>query len=240
MTTTDAEAPNIIQIEVLVPVSMSDQERAPFEQAMVAFMFGADHVRPELREDLAAAGVDFNHLAELSQNPRIGVCPTPGALEFIPSDHLVQVCKQHGIDLTSGGSVVVGFTYGAYADRQPPSDQLEVNLKLPRAVHRDAVDSPELTADIVRALFGDCQLAAPAQAYLRAHGVDLTDIAARNVDRLGGPEVPFTSRVSPRIHRYLVEKGFDVEQFGRFTVNAVDQLGTLDEAGLAWSKTTCC
>jgi hypothetical protein len=243
MTTTDTEATNVIQIEVLVPVSIPDQERARFEQAMVAFIFGADRVRPELREDLAAAGVDFNHLAALSQNPRIGVCPSPGALEFIPSDHLVEVCKRHGIDLTSGGSVLVGFTYDAYTDSPAPSDQLEVNLKLPGAVRLEAADASDLTADIVRALFGDCQLAATAQAYLRAHGVDLTEVAARNVDRLGGSEVPFTTRVNPDVHRYLSERGFNIDQFGRFGVNSIDQIGdqigTLPD-GLAWSKTTCC
>ncbi|GAA1030060.1 hypothetical protein GCM10009557_20770 [Virgisporangium ochraceum] len=139
---TDPETNNVIHVEVLVPVDVPEAERAKFEQAMVSFMFGADRVREELRADLAAAGVDFNHLATLSQHPRIGVCPSPGALEFLPSDHLVDVCKRNGIDLTAGGSVTVSFDYTAYGDNHRATDSLEVNLALPGAVHRMTASWP--------------------------------------------------------------------------------------------------
>ena len=238
MTTADSRTANVIQVEVLVPVAVPDDERARFEQAMVLFVFGPDRVRPELREDLAASGVDFNQLAELSQSPRLGICPSPGALEFVPSSSLVEVCRRHGIDLTTGGSVVVSFDYDAYTSGRPPADQLEITLDLPGGV-RDDVTSQDATADVVRALFGDCQLAAPAQAYLRAHGVDLTEVAARNVDRLGGADVPFTSRVSPEVHAYLAERGFALDQFGQFGVRSVGERATV-RARSAWSKTTCC
>ncbi|MFE6051812.1 hypothetical protein ACFQ6N_13725 [Kitasatospora sp. NPDC056446] len=237
MTTTGAEATNVIQIIVFVPVSIPDDQRSTFEQALGQFLFGFDRVRPELREPLAAVGVDFNHLALLSQKPQIGVCPSPGALEFIPSDAVAEVCRRHGIELTSGGTVQVGFTYDTYGDsRTPPSDALEIKLKLPRVVYQEASDSPGLVADIVEALFGDCQLAEPARAYLRAHGVNLTEIAAHNVKRLGGPNVPFTSRVSPEVHSYLAETGFNLDQFGRFDVKSVAQVN----AGVSWTKATCC
>lgn len=239
MTTIDVETTNVIQIEVLVPIAVADKDRARFEQAMVDFLFGSDQVRPELREALAKTGVDFNHLAALSQPPQLGVCPSAGAQEFIPSEKLVMVCKRHGIDLTAGGSVMVGFSYDAYASKPTPLDRLEVNLQLPEAVDGIVADSAELTADITEALFGDCELAAPAQAYLRAHGVDLKEIAARNVERLGGPKVPFTSRVSPQVHRYLVGKGFNVDQYGRFEVNTVGHVVPPD-GGLMWEKATCC
>ncbi|WP_042433372.1 hypothetical protein [Streptacidiphilus anmyonensis] len=237
MTTTGANATNVIQIIVYVPVNIPDDQRSTFEQKVGDFLFGSDRVRPELREALEAEGVDFNHLALLSQQPAIGLCPSPGALEFVPSERVAEVCQRHGIDLTSGGSVQVGFKYDVYdGDRNPPSDALEIMLKLPRIVHQEASDSAELVADIVRALFGDCQLAAPAQAYLRAHGINLTEIAARNVDRLGGADVPFTSRVSPEVHSYLSERGFNLDQMGRFDVNAV----AVVNAGVTWTKATCC
>ncbi|WP_042389787.1 hypothetical protein [Streptacidiphilus melanogenes] len=237
MTTTGANATNVIQIIVYVPVNIPDDQRSTFEQKVGDFLFGSDRVRPELREDLEAAGVDFNHLALLSQKPAIGLCPSPGALEFVPSERVAEVCKRHGIDLTSGGSVQVGFKYNVYDnDRKAPADALEIMLKLPRAVYQEASDSAELVADVVQALFGDCQLAAPAQAYLRAHGIDLTEIAARNVDRLGGADVPFTSRVSPEVHSYLSERGFNLDQMGRFDVNAV----AVVNAGVTWTKATCC
>ncbi len=241
MTVTEKASPaNIIQIEVLVPARVDREACERVEDMMIDFMFGSDRVRPELREDLSAAGVDFNHLAELSQNPRIGVCPSPGAREFIPSEHLVRVCAAHGIDLTSGGSVIVTFNYDAYADETEPTDQLEVNLTLPAGVGGEVTESADLVADIVRALFGDCQLPAPAQAYLRTHGVDLTEVVARNVDRLGGPDKPFTSRVSPEVHRLLTEAGFALDQFGQFSVKSVTESASLARSCGAWSKTTCC
>lgn len=237
MATTRTEVTNVIQIIVFVPISIPVDERATFEQALGEFLFGFDRVRPELQEDLTAAGVDINHLAMLSRNPQIGVCPSPGALEFVPTDHLAEVCKRHGIDLTSGGSVQLGFKYDTYhGGGQPPSDALEIKLKLPRVVLQEAEASSDLVEDIVRALFGDCQLAEPAKAYLRAHGVDLKEVAARNVDRLGGPKVPFTSRVNPEVHSYLSEQGFNVDQLGRFDVNAM----AVVNAGVSWTKATCC
>lgn len=220
-------------VEVLLPLDVDEAERAEFEQAMVSFMFGSDRIRPELREDLQAAGIDFNQLAALSRKPDIGVCPSPGATEFIPTQHLVQVCREHGIPLTEGGTVHLAFRYG----QSSPGDTLQVRLGLPGALGRAAEDD-DTAADVVRALFGDCQLAEPAQAYLRAHGVDVTEVAARNVERLGGPEVPFTSRVSPRVHDYLNRRGFNVDQFGRFDVTGVLDPG--DRIGIAWTKTTCC
>ncbi|WP_446210312.1 hypothetical protein [Micromonospora sp. IBSANI012] len=239
MTTTDAGTTNVIQIEVLVPVAVADQDRARFEQAMVDFLFGSDQVRPELREELARAGVDLNSLAALCLPARLGVCPTAGALEFVPSEKLMTVCKRHGIDLAAGGAVMVAFDYDAYASKPKPPDRLEVNLLVPDAVTDVVADSAELTADISEALFGDCTLPPAAQAYLRAYGVDLADVAARSVDRLGGPDVPFTSRVSPLVHRYLTEKGFNVDQYGRFEVSRVGRAG-LPDGGLMWEKATCC
>lgn len=236
MTTPSSEITNVIQIEVLVPVEVPIAERSVFEQAMVEFIFGADRVRPELNEALTAAGVDVNHLAALSQTPVVGVCPSPGALEFIPSQRVVEVCKSSGIDLTSGGSVQVGFSYEAFVDKPAPSDELLIDLKLPHSVVSTASESPEMVADIVEALFGDCQLAAPAQAYLRAHGIELTELAAHNVDRLGGPEVPFTSRVNPDVHRYLEENGINVNQVGRMGVNSTAAIN----GGVTWTKATCC
>lgn len=239
MTTMDAATTNVIQIEVLVPVAVADQDRPRFEQAMVDFLFGSDQVRPELREELGRAGVDLNSLAALCQPARLGVCPTAGALEFVPSQKLMTVCKRHGIDLTAGGVVMVAFGYDAYASKPKPPDRLEVNLLVPDAVMGDVGKSAELMADISEALFGDCALPPAAQAYLRAHGVDLADVAARSVDRLGGPDVPFTSRVSPLVHKYLTEKGFNVDQYGRFEVSEVGRAG-LPDGGLMWEKTTCC
>jgi hypothetical protein len=242
MTATNAHLNDVIQIEVLVPVEISVQERPAFEQAMVDFLFGADRVRPELREALAAEGVDFNHLAALSEYSLIGVCPYPGALEFIPSYRVVEACKGRGIDLTSGGSVQVEFSYDAFVNKPSPSDELLINLKLPESLASVASESSEFAADIIEALFGDCQLAEPARDYLRAHGVELKELAARNVDRLGGAGVPFTSRVTPQVHRYLMEKGFNVNQIGRFGVNAVDGVSPLSggAGGVSWTKATCC
>lgn len=221
-------------VEVLLPIDVDPSERAEFEQAMVSFMFGSDRVRPELREDLAGSGVDFNHLALLSRKPDIGVCPSPGATEFIPTQHLVDVCREHGLSLTEGGAVSLVFQYG----QSSPGDVLPVRLRLPGGIGRRLGDDPHAAADVVQALFGDCELAEPAQAYLRAHGVDVTEVAARNVDRLGGPDVPFTSRVTPRVHEYLRDHGFDVDQFGRFDVT--ETLPSPGERAISWEKTTCC
>jgi hypothetical protein len=170
---------------------------------------------------------------------RLGVCPTPGALEFVPGERLAEICSRHGLNLSAGGYVVVVFDYEAYEGKTAPGDRLEIRLRLPDAVLADAAGSAEVTADVVRALFGDCQLPEPVRAYLRTIGVDLQAIAGRNAGRLGGPDVPVTSRVSPRVHRYLSERGFNLDQFGRFEVASMDRT-TLPDSAVAWEKTTCC
>ncbi|MFD5552718.1 hypothetical protein ACFWIA_02630 [Streptomyces sp. NPDC127068] len=241
MTTTKPESVPLIQIEVLVPVDVPAEKRARFEHSLARFLFGNDRVRPELRTALTDAGIDFNHLATLSEQRPLGLCPSPGAVEFVPTERLARVCREHGIDLTSGGCALMTFGYGAYEGKQQPPDALEIDIRLPRGAERDVAASPELTRDLVTALFGDCQLPEAARAYLRTHGVDLGEVAARNADALGGPEVPFTSRVSPEIHHYLKTNGFDVDRYGRFDVRAVDRTTTeLPNGGAAWSKTTCC
>ncbi|MFF3734282.1 hypothetical protein ACFYXM_29260 [Streptomyces sp. NPDC002476] len=241
MNVTKTQGTSVIRIEVLVPIPVPVEQRARFEQSLARFLFGSDRVRPELRDALTAEGVDFNHLAALSQRPSLGVCPSPGAVEFVPTERLAEACKRHGIDLTSGGCVLVSYTYDAYEGTQPPSNSLEIRLKLPAGIDKDISDSSDLTQDVVTALFGDCRLPEQARAYLRTHGVDLEAIASRNAVALGGPDVPFTSRVSPEIHRFLNESGFNVDQYGKFDVREVAQTTTeLPNGGAAWSKTTCC
>lgn len=241
MMTEGTKSVPLVQIEVLVPVDVSAERRARFEQSLARFLFGNERVRPELRDVLEEEGIDFNHLASLATPPPLGICPSPGAVEFVPSDRLAEVCRRHGIDLTSGGCALMTFMYDAYDGREKPSDALEINIKLPAGTDRDVAASADLTADVATALFGDCRLSDQARAYLRAHGVDLEAIAARCHDRLGGADVPFTSRVSPEIHHYLSQSGFNVDQFGRFDVREVAEATTsLPNGGAAWSKTTCC
>ncbi|WP_329619455.1 hypothetical protein OG357_02180 [Streptomyces sp. NBC_01255] len=240
MTTQKITNVPVVQIEVLVPVDVPAGRRARFELSLARFLFGNERVRPELSEALAQEGIDFNHLASLAAREPLGICPSPGAVEFVPSDKLAEVCRRHGIDLTSGGCALMTFTYDAYDGKERPSDALEINIKLPGSGARDIAESDELTADVATALFGDCRLSERARAYLRTHGVDLEAIAANNRGLLGGDGVPFTSRVSPEIHDYLRESGFDVDRFGRFDVREVD--GADNDALLpsSWSKTTCC
>ncbi|MFF8835693.1 hypothetical protein [Streptomyces sp. NPDC015130] len=233
----------VVQIEVLVPVDVPDGQRARFEQSLARFLFGNERVRPELSGVLAEHGVDFNHLATLAAREPLGICPSPGAVEFVPSEKLAEVCRRHDIDLTSGGCALMTFTYGAYDGedgKERPSDALEINIKLPGSSAQDIAGAAELTEDVATALFGDCRLSERARAYLRTHGVDLEAIAADNRALFGGDDVPFTSRVSPEIHDYLRNSGFDVDRFGRFDVRQVD--GADEDALLpsSWSKTTCC
>ncbi len=241
MTTEKTTSVPLVQIEVLVPVAVPAKRRARFEQSLARFLFGNERVRPELRDALEEEGVDFNHLASLATPPPLGLCPSPGAVEFVPSDRLAEVCRRHGIDLTSGGSALMTLVYDTYDSGKKPPGTLEINIKLPAGTGRDVAASDGLTADVATALFGDCRLSEQARAYLRTHGVDLEAIAARCQDRLGGADVPFTSRVSPEIHDYLRQSGFDVDRFGRFDVREVsDAATTLPDGGAAWSKTTCC
>jgi hypothetical protein len=241
MTTNETKSLPLVQIEVLVPVDVPVERRARFEQSLARFLFGNERVRPELSDALEKEGIDFNHLASLSTPEPLGVCPSPGAVEFVPSDRLAEVCRRHGIDLTSGGCALMTFEYGSYEGEKQPYDALEINIKLPGGSDRDIAASADLTADVVTALFGDCRLSEPARAYLRTHGVDLEAIAARHQDVLGGADVPFTSRVSPEIHHYLKESGFNVDQFGRFDVREVSRTDIERcNGGAPWSKTTCC
>ncbi|MCX4985323.1 hypothetical protein [Streptomyces sp. NBC_00572] len=240
MTPQKTKSVPLVQIEVLVPVDVPAGQRARFEQSLARFLFGNERVRPELSGVLAEHGVDFNHLASLAAREPLGVCPSPGAVEFVPSDKLAEVCRRHGIDLTSGGCALMTFTYDAYDGAERPSDALEINIKLPGTTARDIAESAELTEDVATALFGDCRLSERARAYLRTHGVDLETIAAHNRGLLGGDGVPFTSRVSPEIHAYLRDSGFDVDRFGRFDVRQVDESGNDELLPSSWSKTTCC
>jgi hypothetical protein len=231
-----------LQVTIHVPVDVEEPERERFESALVAFIFGRDHIRSELAEPLAARGVDVRQVARLAAQQPLGVCPTANALEFVPTERVAQVAAEHGVDLTAGGRVFVVFDYDAYADGKAPDDQLQIELGLRGGIGEALDDPEEFTADVVRALFGDCQLSVAAQDYLRAHGVDLVEIAAEHRDKLEDGRIPATTRVSPQVAAILNARGFETDRFGRFAVKTIRDVETIEPQGsdLAWSKTTCC
>ena len=231
-----------LQVTIQVPVEVEEPERAAFERALVEFLFGRDHIRAELAGPLAERGVDVNQVARLADGQALGVCPTPDALEFVPSERVARAAREYGVDLTSGGRVFLSFDYDS-AKGEGSGDALRIELGLSGGFAGRVDD--EFTRDVVHALFGDCQLSPQAQDYLRAHGVDLSEVASENADLLRGGEVPPTTRVSPQIAKILDARGFATDRFGRFDVTTIRDLepeGTIDpdSAGISWSKATCC
>lgn len=234
-----------IVIEVLIPGEIPEDRRAKFESAVLQFLFGADRLRPELAEAVREHGADPNHLAFLSAREKIGVCPDPDAHEFIPGPILSRLAAERGLSFTRGGSVCIEFSYDSKFRHAP--NTLTVNLRLAPGLATEI--TREATAELVGSLFGDCQLSVRAQEYLRAHGIDLVELAAEHHKVLRMGHLPPTTRVRPEVAALLNEHGFNVDQFGRLEVSTIDDLretDMLDEAGMPqgprmqWTKTTCC
>jgi len=225
-------------VEVVVPAKVPEKERPAFEQAMVAFLFGHDRIRSELEPALKARGVDIKRLASLSGPEPLGVCPVPGALEFIPTPRLAKLALEKGISLTDGGRIHLSFNYEKYAHRASTEKALEVNLGLPDAFAKEDSISEDDVSGVTRALFGDCQLAQRAQAYLLAHGVDLVEIAATHKAELRNGMIPPTTRVRPEVAQILQAHGFNTDTIGQLKVKGNITALVKDDA--AWSKTTCC
>jgi hypothetical protein len=222
MATSTVQAVNKIVVQVLVPRDVPPQDRAGFESAAVEFLFGIDRPRPELNDELKKRGIDLNGLAAASRRQRLGVSPEVEALEFIPSPALARHATAAGISLTSGGSVEIEFEYDQLSKMDYPSNTLFVNLKLPRQAAQKISD--ELTGDIVRSLFGDCELPRGAQAYLNAHGVDLNEVAQKAGGGIKAGTIPPTTRVGTAAAERLKGGGLDVDQFGKIQVKSVSAL----------------
>ncbi len=208
-------------VEVVVPALVPEKERATFERAMVAFLFGHDRVRPELEPALKARGVDIKRLASLSGPEPLGVCPSPGALEFVPSPRLAKVASDKGINLTNGGKVNLTFNYDKYAHKASTEKALEINLSLPGSFAKAGSVSDDDVNDVSRALFGDCQLSQRAQNYLLAHGVDLVEIAATHKAELRNGMLPPTTRVRPEVAQILGSQGFNTDIIGQLKDQAM-------------------
>lgn len=236
-----------IEIEIDVPVEVAKEDRAEFESAMIEFLFGKDRVRPELHEALIREGIDIKRLATLSEGEPLSVCPTPGALEFRPTQALAAWGRKHGVGFTQGGRLMIAFNYDpAPKRRDSDARTLRVNLGLPDAVPKD---DAEALGDVTRALFGDCALSPRAQDYLLAHGVDLVEFSGRYAERLDGGAMPATTRVSPRAAATLARHGFDTDRIGRIQVDSIRgmrpdlaEMSRIDDpwTKTVWSKTTCC
>lgn len=229
-----------------MPVRVPEEERERFESAMIDFLFGYDRLRPDLEEAVSKRGVDTKRLASLCAPEPLGVCPTPGAREFIPPPALTRLAAERGFTFTRGGRVFVHFNYEHHAEgRAAPEQTLEVNLGLPPGFVGAEEARSDVVGEVTRALFGDCQLPARAQDYLRAHGVDVVELATES--RAGpGEAVPPTTRVRPGVEQVLNELGFRIDRHGQFAVNSIRDLARLSKAGddpwtkTIWSKTTCC
>lgn len=232
---------NQIIVEVKVPVKIAPEDRCEFERAITTFMFGYDRVRPELHAALKKHGVDINQLASLSAPENISVCPTPNALEFIPSEQLIKIGKKHGTDFTKGGELMVSFDYDAVGECEFTGETLDLRLGLPDGF-KDISDDE--IGNITRVLFGDCQLAKKAQDYLRTHGVDLVEIAAEKSMALQDGKVPPTSRVRPEVAETLDRFGLNTDRLGQINIGSSEDLNTLMEGigdpRVMWKKTTCC
>lgn len=222
MSTSSAKAANTIVVQVLVPQDVAAADRAEFESAVAEFLFGIDRPRPELHAELEKRGVSLNGLAAASARTTVGVCPDPAALQFIPSRALARHGASVGVSFTSGGTVHVECEYGQASKEEYPSDALLLNLKLPQEFHKNLTD--ELTGHIVTALFGDCELPDGAQAYLDAHGVDISEVAHKVSADFRDKKIPPTTRVSPMVADKLKRGGFNVNQFGKIHVKSVAAL----------------
>jgi hypothetical protein len=214
----------VIVVEVLVPSDIAADQRARFEEGAVEFLFGPDRLRPELVDAIRKRGVDPNVLATLSEQQRLSVCPTPGALEFVPGPELTKLAAERGLKFTDGGEVRVEFNYAQAGKMNAASNVLYVNLRLPHGMAAEM--TREATAELVRALFGDCRIPGRVQDYLRAQGIDLVNLAAGHSDSFRRGQVPPTTRVRPEVADSLKRCGFDVDQFGRLEVLEVGELTT--------------
>lgn len=219
MATSAAQAANKIVVQVLVPRDVPAQDRAGFESAAVEFLFGIDRPRAELNDELKKRGIDLNGLAAASTRSRLGICPDPEALEFVPTLALARHAAAAGVSLTTGGSVEIEFEYGQVSKMDYPSNTLFINLKLPRQAAQQITE--QFTGDIVMSLFGDCELPRGAQAYLNAHGVDLKDIVQKAGAGIKAGTVPPTTRVGAAAAERLKRAGLDVDQFGKIQVKSV-------------------
>lgn len=226
---------NDIVIEIQVPVAVEQASRPEFEKAAADFLFGFDRVRPELAQALNAKGLDVRQLQRLSVPERVGACVTPDAHEFIPDDTLADYCASRRISLTEGGKVGFLFRYDDGVEGSTDTLNMRVSLgeeELP----------PELLGSVVHALFGDCGLAANAQKFLRANGVDIVQFARSNEALLPSRDTPMTTRVGPDTEALLNRLGFSTDKFGKLRVvssKSVDIDAAMDQ-GIGWSKTTCC
>jgi hypothetical protein len=238
---------NAIEVQVVVPAKVKEADREKFEAVMLDFLFGHDRIRPELSAALEKHGVCVNTLAKLSEPETLGVCPTPDTLEFVPGPNMMSLAKRNGLDLTAGGRVFVTFDYEARA-AGASDNVLYVNLGLPSAFAKEgATIQKDTLGEVTRALFGDCQLSARAQDYLRAHGVDLVEFAADNKALLDGGQIPVTSRVRPETAKVLDELGINTDRLGQIEVGSIhdirDSIGSLADdpwTKTVWSRTTCC
>ncbi len=230
------DANTTIGVEILVPVKVDPADRPRLERALIDFVFAPDRVRPELHDALRERGVDVKQLAQLCQPRRLGVCPAPEALQFIPSEHLMQLARERGIDLTGGGRVALSFDHDAYAGGEAAPDRLEIRLSLPEGLG----DADETVADVVRALFGDCELSSDARDYLRAHGVDLDELADENSHRLDGGRIPPTTRAEAGVARILAERGLTTDRLGTFNVASIRDTHEPTRDDIGWSRVTCC
>jgi hypothetical protein len=78
---------NTITVEVQVPVEVPSGQKHEFMNAVIKFLLGRDHIRPEFARDLEAAGVDARQLATLSDTQKIGVCNVPDARSLSRTRH---------------------------------------------------------------------------------------------------------------------------------------------------------
>lgn len=218
----NAQAGSKIVIQVLVPHDVPAAERQDFEAAAVEFLFGVDHPRPELHQELTRRGIDVNALAAAARMPVLGVCPVPDAFQFIPSLALAKHATAAGASFTAGGSVEVEFAYDQARNMTYPQDVLYVNLRVPPQVTAGMTD--ELTGHLATALFGECQLPQAAHAYLAAHGTDLREVAHAVGGGFRSGSIPPTTRVSPVAAAQLKKAGLNTDQFGKIEVRNVSPL----------------
>jgi hypothetical protein len=211
---------NKIVVEVLVPKDVPAQERPQFEAAIVEFLFGVDRPRAEVAAALAIKGINPNGLATTFRKPVLGLCPDPDALEFVPGPALTKMAASKGMAFVGGGSVELEFQYDLASKMTYPPDALYVNLKVPKEIAQDITH--EVEGEIAQALFGDCDITATAQSYLRAHGIaNLMDVSGA---ALKGRAVPPTTRVSAAAAARLRRGGLNVDQFGKLEVHRVTAL----------------
>lgn len=207
-----------IVVEALIPFEVPPEQRHDFETAVVEFLTGRDRLRPELAAAVQKRGVDVKQLAKLTMPRLMGLCPTPGALEFVPGPELAKIAHRQGLSFTSGGKLGIEFKYAP--DAKAPHDALRINLRIPSELAKHLTGTA--AGEIVTALFGDCELPQAVQDYLAAHGVDLNEII--RAEWKHAEKIPPTTRVSPETAARLKKHGFNTEQYGQIKVLSISAL----------------